>query len=105
MSQKSNHTQRYVSPRQRAQRTFELLNLRPTNALPWTPRGPPATDFGSDDDKSRACPADVEVTEAIREWEYGEYEGVPSPEIRRRRAEQGIPGVWNIWRDGCPGGE
>lgn len=51
------------------------------------------------------CPADVEVTEAIREWEYGEYEGVSSPEIRQRRAEQGIPGVWNIWRDGCPGGE
>ena len=35
----------------------------------------------------------------LREWDYGEYEGLTTPEIHERR--QG----WNLWRDGCPGGE
>ena len=33
------------------------------------------------------------------EWDYGEYEGRTTPEIRRER-----PG-WTLWRDGVPGGE
>jgi len=33
------------------------------------------------------------------EWDYGEYEGITTPQIRERR-----PG-WFLWRDGCPGGE
>lgn len=45
------------------------------------------------------------MTEDIREWDYGDYEGVTSPEIRKMRAEQGYEGTWDIWRDGCPGGE
>ena len=48
--------------------------------------------------------ADIEVTKEIREWDYGDYEGVTSPEIRKRREENG-EGSWDIWRDGCPGGE
>lgn len=35
----------------------------------------------------------------LREWDYGEYEGLTTPQIRERS-----PG-WNLWRDGCPGGE
>jgi len=35
----------------------------------------------------------------LREWDYGDYEGLTTPEIRERN-----PG-WNLWRDGCPGGE
>jgi broad specificity phosphatase PhoE len=35
----------------------------------------------------------------LMEWDYGEYEGLTTPEIRERR-----PG-WLLWRDGCPGGE
>jgi broad specificity phosphatase PhoE len=45
------------------------------------------------------------VTDDIREWDYGDYEGLTSPEIRKIRAEQGFEGTWDIWRDGCPGGE
>jgi len=35
----------------------------------------------------------------VAEWDYGDYEGVTSKEIRARR-----PG-WDLWRDGCPSGE
>jgi broad specificity phosphatase PhoE len=35
----------------------------------------------------------------LLEWDYGEYEGITTPEIRERR-----PG-WYLWRDGVPGGE
>jgi probable phosphoglycerate mutase len=41
----------------------------------------------------------AEVCEALHEWDYGEYEGLTTPEILALR-----PG-WNLWRDGCPGGE
>jgi broad specificity phosphatase PhoE len=37
--------------------------------------------------------------EDLREWDYGEYEGLTTPEIRAQRPD------WNLWRDGCPGGE
>jgi broad specificity phosphatase PhoE len=33
------------------------------------------------------------------EWDYGEYEGLTTDEIREPR-----PG-WSLWRDGCPAGE
>jgi broad specificity phosphatase PhoE len=39
------------------------------------------------------------VREELREWDYGEYEGLTTPEIRESR-----PG-WYLWRDGAPGGE
>lgn len=41
----------------------------------------------------------VEIDEDLREWEYGEYEGLTTPEIRERAPR------WSLWRDGCPGGE
>ncbi len=42
---------------------------------------------------------DIRVTPLLREFDYGEYEGITSAEIDRRR-----PG-WQIYMDGCPGGE
>jgi len=33
------------------------------------------------------------------EWDYGEYEGITTAEIRRKRPD------WQLFRDGCPGGE
>jgi broad specificity phosphatase PhoE len=41
----------------------------------------------------------AELTPDLYEWDYGEYEGITTAEIR-----SGRPG-WNLWRDGCPGGE
>lgn len=60
-----------VSPRQRAHRTCELAGLG----------------------------AMAQIEPALSEWNYGDYEGRRSVEIRAQR-----PG-WNLWSDGCPGGE
>src|SRR5262249_28616307 len=60
-----------VSPMQRANRTAELSGLAPQ----------------------------AEVDTDLMEWDYGDYEGQTTAEIRRNR-----PG-WDLFRDGCPGGE
>ena len=41
----------------------------------------------------------AEPREELLEWDYGEYEGLTTPQIRERRPD------WYLWRDGCPGGE
>jgi broad specificity phosphatase PhoE len=41
----------------------------------------------------------VEVLDDLAEWDYGEYDGVTSRQIREGRPD------WVLWRDGCPGGE
>jgi broad specificity phosphatase PhoE len=40
-----------------------------------------------------------QLREDLREWDYGDYEGLTTPEIHE------IDPDWNLWRDGCPGGE
>jgi probable phosphoglycerate mutase len=61
----------WTSPLQRAKRTCELAGFGSVAAL--------------DPD--------------LVEWNYGEYEGLRTVEIRAKR-----PG-WQLFRDGCPGGE
>ncbi|KAH9486612.1 Acid phosphatase [Psilocybe cubensis] len=63
-----------VSPRQRAATTFHLLF-------------------------DHTVEPDYVLTEEVREWDYGEYEGLKPAEIQKIN-----PG-WKIWNDGCPGGE
>ncbi len=41
----------------------------------------------------------VEQVDALREFDYGEYEGLTSDQIRASRPD------WDLFRDGCPGGE
>ena len=41
----------------------------------------------------------AEYREELVEWDYGDYEGITSREIREGRPD------WVLWRDGCPGGE
>jgi broad specificity phosphatase PhoE len=43
--------------------------------------------------------AAAELDEDLREWDYGEYEGLTTPQIRETNPD------WNLWRDGCPDGE
>jgi sedoheptulose-bisphosphatase len=71
----SSITQIYVSPRQRAKKTLAILGL----------------------------PSHIPVTEtqSLAEWDYGDYEGVTTSDIKASRPS----GEWDIWIDGCPGGE
>lgn len=41
----------------------------------------------------------AELCDDLREWDYGEYEGLTTPEIHEQDPD------WVLWRDGCPGGE
>jgi probable phosphoglycerate mutase len=41
----------------------------------------------------------AQVSADLLEWDYGDYEGLTTPEIRERQPD------WSLWRDGCPGGE
>jgi probable phosphoglycerate mutase len=59
-----------VSPLRRAQETCELAGLE------WT-----------------------RVSDDLVEWDYGDYEGLTTIEVRRQRPD------WDLWRDGAPNGE
>lgn len=97
----------FVSPRQRAVRTFQLLFGQGDNE-------------GNDDEEKGKVVAGVKetvfgggegsilVTEEIREWDYGEYEGIRATEVKATRKKLGLDPEgreWSVWRDGCPGGE
>jgi broad specificity phosphatase PhoE len=43
--------------------------------------------------------AQAQVREDLLEWNYGDYEGVTTADIRKQDPD------WLLWRDGCPGGE
>lgn len=60
-----------TSPLQRASRTCELAGFKPV----------------------------AEVDKDLVEWDYGQYEGRRTAEIRAERPD------WELFRDGCPGGE
>ncbi|ODQ79073.1 hypothetical protein BABINDRAFT_162143 [Babjeviella inositovora NRRL Y-12698] len=72
------------SPRLRAQQTVELLTKSLTA------------------EQKRYT---IEINEDIREWDYGDYEGLLKREIQASRSERGLGDNWLIWRDGCENGE
>lgn len=76
----------WVSPRKRAQRTYEL--------------------FFENDVESMDGKADLQC-DGLAEWGYGAYEGLLTNQIRQRRKAQGLDEQrpWDIWIDGCEDGE
>lgn len=111
---RSNIAAVYVSPRSRAIRTLGML-LEAGGIgdieVPGFERA--RKEQGKVDDGEEGGKVEVgeegegmvaKVTEDIVEWDYGEYEGITSKEIKKMRAEKGEK-VWDIWSDGCPGGE
>jgi probable phosphoglycerate mutase len=64
-------TRVFTSPRRRARRTCELAGLG----------------------------QQAEIEPDLAEWDYGDYEGKLSSDIRKSRPD------WNAFRDGCPNGE
>ena len=76
----------YISPRKRAGDTYILMFKH-------------LEDGGPNDKKI--------VTNDIREWEYGLYEGLKTAEIRNGRKQRGLDSEkeWDIWVDGCEEGE
>jgi broad specificity phosphatase PhoE len=83
---------RYVSPRTRAQRTLELLDLGCRDNYPWK------QEEGAQSLNPKTN-ASIQITPAIREWDYGAYEGLTSKQIHASSPD------WDIWTHGCPGGE
>ncbi|KAI9864947.1 MAG: hypothetical protein M1813_002718 [Trichoglossum hirsutum] len=75
----------WVSPRKRTQQTFHAL----FDGV-----------ISIDSEK-------VTLTADIAEWDYGDYEGLLVGEIKARRKEKGLDRErkFDIWRDGCEGGE
>jgi probable phosphoglycerate mutase len=41
----------------------------------------------------------AELCPDLHEWDYGDYEGLTTPQIRETNP------AWDLWHDGCPGGE
>ena len=41
----------------------------------------------------------MEIEERLVEWDYGDYDGLTTAEIREGQPD------WYLWRDGCPNGE
>ncbi|KAL8681520.1 MAG: hypothetical protein Q9186_002336 [Xanthomendoza sp. 1 TL-2023] len=78
----------FVSPRKRAQQTFDLL-------------------FAEGGIQNSLRDVDVTTTDELAEWLYGAYEGLKTHEIHTLRREHGLDleRPWNIWKDGCENGE
>ena len=64
-------TRIFASPRKRAQQTHALSGVTPAS----------------------------EIDPDLAEWDYGDYEGQRTVDIRTTRPD------WNLFRDGCPNGE
>lgn len=95
----------YCSPRGRARRTAELLDLGIHEHQHFQLRegADGVTTTEKDDPRAKT----IHVTPLIQEWDYGDYEGLTIDEVHKLRKQKGQHNGrnWSIWKDGCPGGE
>ena len=63
--------------------------------------------LGDDNQANFEKEGKIEFTEDITEWDYGDYEGLKTDEIRELRKQHGLDKnrKWDIWVDGVEGGE
>lgn len=47
----------------------------------------------------------IHLTKWLEEWDYGDYEGMTLHGIKEARMKEFGDAKWDIWTDGCPGGE
>ncbi|KAJ5833076.1 hypothetical protein N7474_001387 [Penicillium riverlandense] len=96
----------YCSPRSSARRTVEILGLGVHNHQDFFNRETQST--SSTQLKDKSLDPNIQLTPWLKEWDYGEYEGKTLLDIHSLRTKQGMSeerAPWNIWTDGCPGGE
>ena len=75
----------FVSPMQRARKTYELMFE-------------PAT--------RESFRAKVDLTKDLVEWGYGDYEGLSTAEIKQLREQRGLNAKdFDVFKHGCEGGE
>jgi probable phosphoglycerate mutase len=79
--------------RERALQVAELLRGRPFDLVLSSPYS------RARDTAVLSGFLDPQIDEDLKEWDYGDYEGCTTPEIRAER-----PG-WFLWRDGVVNGE
>lgn len=98
----------YSSPRIRAKQTFELA----FGSTIESTGGDRAVDGSKVVEEGMVAgelkrERKVVTEERLREWTYGDYEGLFTKEIRSLRKSRGLDGEreWDIWKDGCQGGE
>lgn len=101
-------TKSYCSPRSSARRTVEILGLGIHNHQYFYNRETKSTSTTESKLKAESVDPNIQLTALLKEWDYGEYEGKTLWDIDSLRKKQGISEestAWNIWTDGCPGGE
>ena len=78
----------FSSPRVRAQNTLDML-------------------LGDETKNALMKEGKLTITKDIAEWDYGDYEGLTTRDIQAKRKERGLDKekAWDIWVDGCAGGE
>ena len=80
--------------RRRAAARHDCAADRPPALVASQPAHPGAAHRGA-----RRPVASASSTEDLAEWDYGDYEGLTTPQIRET-----VPG-WTVWTHPCPGGE
>jgi probable phosphoglycerate mutase len=98
-SRSGRHTGRTDVPltdegRERARALGELLSARAFAAVLASP-----LDRARETAELAGLGHHAQLREDLLEWDYGDYEGITTPDIRTER-----PG-WYLWRDGVPNGE